>query len=182
MGDQYIGEIRLFPYNFIPMGWAACDGSLLNVSANAALYSLLGTTYGGNGTSTFGLPDLRSRVPVGVGQGTGLSRYTLGEIAGAETVTLNAAQAPSHNHTINVSTANASTSNPQNAYPAAPNYVVSRDTTMVSGYGTAPTSNVTLAAGTVNPNAGGGQPHNNLQPVLGLQYCIATEGVYPTRQ
>lgn len=177
MSDPFLGEIRLFPYNFVPLGWLACAGQLMPISSNAALFALLGTAYGGDGVKTFGLPDLRSRVAVGVGQGLGLTNYPLGTTMGVEAASLTAAEMPAHTHTINVSTASATTNNPQNNYLAEPNSGGDRPTA-ANGYASPNTSNATLAAGSVN-NCGGNLPHSNMQPGLALQYCIATQGIYP---
>jgi len=180
MADFYLGEIRLFPYPFVPNDWHACDGSLLSVSQYSALFSLLGTYFGGDGVSNFALPDLRSRVAIGVGQGGSLAPYTLGQKTGVETVTLTANQVPQHNHTIGVSTSAASSSNPQNAFLAQPTGSYERTPVTVSSYAAAATSGTTLAPGSVS-SFGGGQSHNNIQPVQALQYCIALTGIYPTR-
>lgn len=157
--DPILGSIILFAGNFVPRGWAACNGQVLPVQANMALYSLLGNTYGGDGRTTFALPDLRGRVPVGAGQqGPGLSNYSLGQAGGAESVTLMPAQIPAHTHTLQGAPANAS---------AGPSVV------------TAPAGGSQTV---VTAAFGGGQPHENRQPFLGLQYIIATEGIYPTRE
>lgn len=182
MSDYYLGEIRLFPYTFVPLNWHACDGTLLPIQQYSALFSLLGTYYGGNGTSNFGLPDLRSRAAVGVGQGVGLSNYTLGQQAGAENVALAATQIPAHNHAIAVNTAAAGAASPQGAFLAEPVYIdSSRVSHPVNGYAAAATDGKTLAAGAVLNNTGGGQSHDNIQPVQALQYCIAMAGEYPSR-
>lgn len=169
--DCYIGEIRIFAGNYAPENWHLCDGTVLPINSNEALFSLLGTTYGGNGTTDFALPDLRGRAPVHVGQGTGLSNYGLGQQAGAETVTLNPAQAPAHTHALSGSS-------------AAANDTFDGEFT----FGTSGTSNAYAATGTTAQMAsnmvsvaGGGQPHNNLQPFLVVNYIIALTGTYPNR-
>src|SRR5580700_9938298 len=118
MAEAYLGELRLFPYNFAPSGWAMANGQTLSIAQNTALFSLLGTTYGGNGTTTFQLPDLRGRVPVSMGQGVGLSPYVLGETLGVETVTLQVSQMPEHNHNVNATSAKANQASPIGHYPA----------------------------------------------------------------
>jgi microcystin-dependent protein len=173
-GDPFIGEIALVPYNFEPRGWAFCNGQILSIAQNTALFSLLGTTYGGNGQTTFALPDLRGRVPMHVGssQGPGLSLYNLGEQGGAEAVTLLATQMPVHNHLENVSSANGTSDNPANG-------ILGKNASGVPQYGAGP-GNATMAAGAI-ANAGGSQPHENRQPYLGLNYIIALQGIFPSR-
>lgn len=167
--DPFLGQILLIPYNFAPKGWAFCDGSLLPISQYTALFSLLGTTYGGNGTTTFALPDLRGRVPVSSGQGPGLQQYPLGEMAGSETVTLITAQIPAHTHTVQASEG-ASAPDPQGHFPGTDTLTNIYDTT---------------ANTTMNPQmigaTGGSQPHENRQPFLVMNYVIAIEGIYPSR-
>jgi microcystin-dependent protein len=169
--NPYLGEIRIFAFNFAPKGWAMCNGQLLAISSNTALFSLIGTYYGGNGTSTFALPDLRSRVPIHQGQGQGLSPYNIGQVAGNETVTLNLQQMPQHNHTMNVFNGPAGTNRSGNAYLA--------DSSSGNIYTTS------AANATLNPSAisfnGSSQPHNNIQPYLCMTFCIATQGIYPPR-
>ncbi|MFL6241305.1 MAG: phage tail protein [Actinomycetes bacterium] len=170
MSEPFLGEIRLFPYNFAPRGWALCAGQILSISQNTALFSLLGTTYGGNGQTTFALPDLRGRHAVSSGQGPGLSFYNLGEESGVESVTLTQQQMPQHNHLVSVNNQGSSTGRPNGNYPG-----------QTSGNIYAPSSDgSTLAAPAVN-NTGGSQPHENRPPYLVLNYCIALEGIYPSR-
>lgn len=180
MDSPYIGAIVLFAGNFAPRGWALCQGQILAISTNTALFSILGTTYGGNGTSTFGLPDLRGRVPVGQGQGPGLSPYFLGEQTGVEQVTLLSTQMPTHNHLVNVGTAQATTPGPTGMFltPANANY--QGDGVTVNTYGPTSAANVTLNPLSIS-NAGGNQPHVNVQPSLCLNYIIALEGIFPSR-
>ncbi|MDQ2079111.1 tail fiber protein [Xanthobacteraceae bacterium Astr-EGSB] len=172
MADPFVAEIRIFPFNFAPKGWAWCDGQLLPLSQNTALFSLLGTTYGGNGKSNFALPDLQGRAPMHPGQGPGLSLHDLGETGGSETVTLLETEIPSHSHTARVS------ARPANENDAAGQYWA---TTTVNAYSTA--ANFTRA--NLSPNAlapaGGDQPHNNMQPYLTFYFCIALQGVFPPR-
>ena len=169
MSEAFVGEIRMFAGNFAPRGWAFCNGQLMAISQNTALFSLLGTQYGGNGQSTFGLPNLQGRVPVGQGQGPGLSDRTMGESFGSETVTLTAAQMPLHGHAEQASTNNASTA-------AGPSGVLAK--AGVSLYGAKPTIDKAAAAVTA---AGGNQPHNNLAPYLALNFIIAVQGIFPAR-
>jgi microcystin-dependent protein len=169
MTEPFLGELRLLPYNFAPQGWATCDGQIMSIAQNTALFSLLGTTYGGNGQTTFALPDLRGRVPIHAGQGPGLTNYTLGEVAGTENVTLTPGQLPPHGHTVSAS-GSATTKNPTNALPAV--------TGAGSSYGTTP--DVQMNPGMV-AGGGSGQPHTNIQPYLVLQWCIALQGIFPSR-
>lgn len=166
MSEPFIGSIILFAGNFAPRGWAFCNGQLLAISQNTALFSILGTTYGGNGQTTFALPDLRGRVPVSSGQGPGLSSYSLGQQAGEENVTLNAQQLPSHTHSQPATNGQETTNRPNGALPARGG-VYSNES---DGSAFHPTT-----------AAGGGQPHDNLPPYLTLNYIIALEGIYPSR-
>ncbi|MFL6137941.1 MAG: phage tail protein [Frankiaceae bacterium] len=168
MTEPFIGEIRLFGFNFAPRGWATCSGQILSIAQNTALFSLLGTMYGGNGQTTFALPDLRGRVAISFGQGPGLSNYTQGEVSGSENVTLIPQQMPQHNHTVNATSADASANKPGGAFPSAG-----------GAYNTAP-DGTTMAAQMIGM-AGGSQPHENRQPYLVLNYCIALEGIFPSR-
>jgi microcystin-dependent protein len=167
----FVGEVQIFAGNYAPTGWALCDGQLMAIAQNTALFSLLGNTYGGDGISTFALPDLRGRVPIHPGQGNGLSNRNLGEVGGAETQTLSAAQMPSHTHTMGASAANGATDSPGGR-------VLARAPGAIPQYGA--TANVDLAAAAVG-SSGGGQPHNNMQPYLTLNYIIALQGIYPSR-
>ena len=176
--EPFVGQITLFPFFFAPKGWALCEGQLLPISQYTALFSLLGTYYGGNGVSNFGLPDLRGRVPIGQGQAPGLTNYTLGSVQGAEAVTLLASQSPSHSHPFPAVAAQATTNAPSGALPAQA-HGSGRGAFPVNTYAALQTA-VHLASGQVGP-AGGGQPHNNLQPYLTLNWCIALQGIYPPR-
>lgn len=169
--QPFVGEVQIFAGNYAPTGWALCDGQLLPISQNTALFSLLGTNYGGNGISTFALPDLRGRAPIHPGQGNGLSNRNLGEVGGIEFITLTAAQIPSHTHTISGSAANGAADSPGGR-------VLARAPGAIPQYGATP--NVDLAATAVG-SSGGGQPHNNLQPYLTLNYIIALQGIFPSR-
>jgi microcystin-dependent protein len=187
MGDLYLGEIILFAGNFPPRNTAYCNGQLMSIAENTALFSILGTTYGGDGRTTFALPDLRSRVAVHPGTGPGLSTRKLGQRSGSEINVLNITQLPSHNHaaagTIQASSLEATATDPANGYPASATYPVDRTTTgPVKAYGAAANENmatngVTVAVG----NTGGGQAVNNMQPWLGVSYIICTEGIFPSR-
>lgn len=174
MSDPFVAEIRIFPFYFAPTGWAFCDGQVISISQNTALFSLLGTTYGGNGKSTFALPDMQGKTAIQQGQGPGLSLYDLGQQSGSESVTLLVSEIPAHQHTL-----------------------------MASGFQgdqRVPTSNECLAASTggslyaapvpaqfvpMSPQAlpavGGGLPHNNMMPFLPLNFCIAMQGIFPSR-
>jgi microcystin-dependent protein len=185
--DPFIGEICLFPYNFCPRGFAATDGQLLSISQNTALFSLLGTTYGGNGQTTFALPDLRGRVPVHVGQGPGLSDVALGEQGGSQQVTLNVGQLPAHTHTATsaITAKLRGTNNPGTADTPAGNVASKYARTNVYSAGPANvdmgTSAIDATATTTIGSAGGNQPFENRQPYLGLRYCIALQGIFPSR-
>ena len=173
--DPYLAEIRSFGGNFAPRGWMFCNGALLSIAQNTALFSLIGTIYGGDGQTTFGLPNLNSRVPVGTGQGPGLSNIDLGEMAGTETVTLLSTQIPQHNHAATAPAAGTSNTAAPSASvapgPASLGAGVSNSFGAATGNLAPPTLGVT----------GGSQPHNNLQPFLGLNYIICVEGIYPSR-
>jgi microcystin-dependent protein len=169
--DPFIGEIRIFGFNFAPIGWAMCNGQLLPINQNTALFSLIGTYFGGNGTTTFGLPDLRSRVPINMGQGSGLSEYVLGQVGGAENVALLATQVPSHSHSVNASDGAAGSTRPAGG-------VLGRAGSDI--YAAAPDGSTVMNTGMI-ANSGGNQPHQNMQPYLTLNFCIALQGVFPPR-
>ena len=172
MADPFVAEIRIFPFNFAPKGWAWCDGQLLPLSQNTALFSLLGTTYGGNGKSNFALPDLQGRAPMHPGQGPGLSLHDLGETGGSETVTLLESEIPAHSHTLRGTTAAGDDNDPSaDQYMGRP---AGRNI-----YGTA--QSLAFMAPESLPPAGGDQPHNNMQPYLTFYFCIALQGVFPPR-
>jgi microcystin-dependent protein len=171
MADPFVAEIRIFPFNFAPKGWAWCDGQLLPISQNTALFSLLGTNYGGNGKSNFALPDLQGRAPMHPEQGPGLSLHDLGEMGGEETVTLLESEIPAHSHSINASDQPADSNNPDgNAFAAADNPI----------YSASFNTNVTLNPRTLTPG-GGSMPHNNMMPYLTFYFNIALQGVFPPR-
>ncbi|MBL8045418.1 MAG: phage tail protein [Anaerolineales bacterium] len=173
MADPFVAEIRIFPFNFAPRGWAWCDGQLLPLSQNTALFSLLGTTYGGNGKSNFALPDLQGRAPMHPGQGPGLSLHDLGEIGGIETVTLLESEIPAHAHSWMASTDDGDLKTPTSARAYARS---------IGGAAYAPgNSPQVLMADQALAPAGGDQPHNNMMPYLTFYFCIALQGVFPPR-
>jgi|SRR5271166_5641828 len=177
--QPFVGQITLFPYNFAPSGWAFCAGQLLPINQYTALFSLLGTQFGGDGRSNFGLPDLRGRAPIGQGQGPGLSPYVIGQMQGAEQVTLTRATVPSHSHGLPAFAVPATTNSPNGALPAE-GHGGGRGGFTVNTY-TAPGAVAGLAPGQVTAASGGGAPHNNLQPYLTLNWCIALQGIFPPR-
>jgi microcystin-dependent protein len=168
----FIGEIMPFAGTFAPTGWAACNGQLMPISGNEALFALIGTTYGGDGVSTFALPDLRGRVPNHTGQGPGLSNYVQGQVGGTEAVTLTAAQMPAHTHTL--AEAAVGTAPVPNGRVPAP----SRAADLSYGPQTSPPGTM---VSTVVGAVGGNQPHQNTQPTLAINFCIALQGVFPSR-
>lgn len=182
--EPLIGEIIMFGGNFAPRGWAFCEGQLLAINSNTALFSILGTTYGGDGRTTFGLPDLRGRVPIQQGNGPGLSPHTLGAKQGAETHTLSVANLAAHSHagSVHVSSANATTSVAAAGNSiAAPGSTSGRDFTPTGGFN-AVAPNVALGAATVSTtNTGTGTPVTNMQPSLAINFIIALVGIYPSR-
>jgi microcystin-dependent protein len=166
MAEPFLGSILIFGGNFAPQGWAFCNGQLLPINQNQALFSLLGTTYGGNGQTTFALPDLRGRVPIHFGQGPGLSSYSEGQVGGVESVTLIATQMPQHQHVQPATNADEGTNRPNSAVPARGGvYAAGSD-----GSALAPTS-----------PAGGNQAHENRQPFLAINFIIALQGIFPSR-
>lgn len=173
--DPFVGEIRAFGFNFAPTGWALCDGQLISISQNTALFSLLGTSYGGDGRSTFALPNLQGSVPLGMGQGSGLSFRGLGETGGEDSLTLLATEMPAHSHGFKAFVGRGAT----NANDPATGDALTTSADGLAYVAAAPSGAAldprTLAA------SGGGQPHNNLMPYLTLNFCIALQGVYPPR-
>jgi microcystin-dependent protein len=165
--EPYIGEIRLVPFNFAPKGWALCAGQMLPINQNQALFALLGTTYGGDGRTTFALPDLRGRVPIGAGQPPAGSSYPLGATGGQETVELKTGELPRHTHAVHASSAAATTKSPDTAYPARGGaYAGQKDVRM---------------KGAMIGRTGGGEAHENRQPYVGLNYIIALQGIFPAQ-
>jgi microcystin-dependent protein len=174
MAQPYVGQIISVGFNFAPVGWHLCDGSLLPISDYDVLYNLLGTTYGGNGTTTFAVPDLRGRAPLCMGQGSGFPNYIQGQIAGSESVTLIANQVGSHSHNLLASTKDGSATNPTSSLALGQNPVQT-----VPVYGPSST-NVSLAASSIG-NSTGGIPHENRQPYLAINYIISLFGTYPSQ-
>jgi microcystin-dependent protein len=206
MEYPFIGEIMLFAGTFTPRGWADCNGQLLSIAQNTALFSLLGTTYGGNGQNTFAVPDLRGAVPIGQGNGPGRQGYVQGQVGGTETVTLFANQLPAHTHpaTLKAGTVQAPvtgnitmqvSSSPNSGSPTNSSLVANADiftnniSTVVALNNKSISQNLTVdinpalnaSTVTVAPNTGGGQPVPNMQPYVAIRYCIAVEGIYPSR-
>lgn len=172
MADPFVAEIRIFPFNFAPKGWAWCDGQLMPLSQNTALFSLLGTTYGGDGKSNFALPDLQGRAPMHPRQGPGLSLHDLGETGGSKTVSLLESEIPAHSHSVNVSLADGINQSPVGEK-------------LATGIGVGQYAPADGPLTQLNPNtltpAGGDQPHNNMMPYLTFYFCIALQGVFPPR-
>lgn len=173
MSDQFVAEIRIFPFNFPPTGWAFCNGQLMPISQNTALFSLLGTTYGGDGKSTFALPDMQGNAPMQPGQGQGLSLRDLGEMSGVESITLLVSEIPVHTHTLRASIEPA-----DNRLPS-PTLALATSTGVFAYVGGSPA--LAPMAFQALPPAGGGLPHNNMQPYLTLNFCIALQGIFPQR-
>jgi microcystin-dependent protein len=173
MADPFVAEIRIFPFNFAPKGWAFCDGQLLPLSQNTALFSLLGTTYGGDGKSNFALPNMQGNAPMHPGQGPGLSLHDLGETGGSQTVSLLESEIPSHPHGLMAQGAPADTN-------VAVGFSIARVVGATPYLPPAGAPLVSMAAQALPP-AGGDQPHNNMQPYLTLSFCIALQGVFPPR-
>jgi microcystin-dependent protein len=170
VSEPFVGQIMAAGFNFAPLGWALCDGQLLPISQNTALFSLLGTQFGGDGKSTFALPNLQGRVPLNFGQGPGLSNYSIGESGGSETVTLLQSEIPSHSHTVAplASDDERTTDHPSGAYPTAGGI-----------YASTPDGNAPM--GSTPSSVAGGSSHNNLQPYVVLNYVIAQQGIFPAR-
>ena len=172
MADPFVAEIRIFPFNFAPTGWAWCDGQLMPLSQNTALFSLLGTTYGGDGKSTFALPDLQGNAPMHPGQGPGLSLHDLGELGGTETVSLLESEIPAHSHALR-----ARNDVGEDRIPG-PGEAIARSTGGLLYEAPGP---LVALSDQALPPAGGDQPHNNLQPYVTFYFCIALQGVFPPR-
>lgn len=170
--ETFIGTIELFGFDYAPRGWAKCDGQLLAISQNSALFSLLGTTYGGDGRTTFALPDLRGRAPIGIGHGPGLSMHTIGETGGTESVTMTQANMPAHSHALRASGSPGNAESPSGNVPAnsglgSPVYSDAQPNTVMN--------NEMIGA------SGGNMPMNNMPPFLAMNYCIALYGIFPPR-
>jgi microcystin-dependent protein len=172
MSDQFLAEVRIFPFNFPPTGWAFCDGQLMPISQNTALFALLGTYYGGDGKSTFALPDLQGNAPMQTGQGQGLTERFLGEMSGVESITLLVSEIPVHTHTVSnaVDPGDLTIPDPSRAIAVS-----------VGGPAFATSAPNATFAFQALPPAGGGLPHNNMQPYLTLNFCIALQGIFPQR-
>lgn len=171
MSEPFVGEIRMFGIDFAPQGWAQCNGQLLPIDQNAALFSLLGTTHGGDGRITFAVPDMQSRVPVCQGQGPGLSSFAEGQAGGSETVTLTATQMPGHTHRVTASSRAADSDQPEGRPLAR-----SASHIYTPKSGTSTVMNADMVGDT-----GGSQPHDNIQPYLAVNFCIALTGIFPSR-
>lgn len=186
MSEPYLGQIIAVGFSFAPVGWFLCDGKLLPISQYDALYQLLGTQYGGDGITTFGLPNLNGRAPLGAGQGRGLSNYVQGQVMGSETVTLTGANTPPHTHTIAFSATAAAAASPKPVPPATAPLTVGANSQSVlknglySSLGSGLRANVGLKKGQIKPVIGG-QPHENRQPYVVLNYIIAWAGIYPSQ-
>ncbi|MGO8739001.1 phage tail protein [Rhodoblastus sp.] len=182
MSDQFVAEIRIFPFNFAPVGWALCNGQLLPISQYAALFSLIGTFYGGNGTSNFALPNLQGAAPLNFGQGSGLSLRNIGQTGGETAVTLLTSQLPAHNHAISASTSPGTTTTANgNQLGVGQSGGGKSGQTVVNLYSPNPAQAKTGLAANSMSNAGGSLSHNNLQPYLTFNFCIALQGIYPSR-
>ncbi len=174
MSDQFVAEIRIFPFNFPPTGWAFCQGQLMPISQNTALFSLLGTTYGGDGKSTFALPDMQGNAPMQPGQGQGLSLRDLGEMSGSPNVTLLESEMPFHTHQCMTAIQDIA-----DLGAPAPNRAICKSG-KGSGFKASPANNASLAFQAIGIT-GGSLPHNNMQPYLALNFCIALQGIFPQR-
>jgi microcystin-dependent protein len=181
MSQPYVGQILMFAGNFAPSGWMTCQGQLLPISEYDTLFNLIGTTFGGDGQSTFGLPDLQGRVAIHQGQGPGISQnYVIGSKAGVETVTLNTNQMPQHNHMLLANTAAGTTQNPSSNVILSNEGVSGGPTTPPKTYQTPAGTPVTMSAASIG-STGGNQPHENIQPVLTITYCISLFGIFPSQ-
>ena len=175
MSNPFLAEIRIFPFNFPPKGWAFCDGQILPLSQNTALFSLLGTTYGGDGKSNFALPNMQGNAPMHPGQGPGLSLHDLGESSGSDTVTLLESEIPAHSHALMASGINATSQTP------GPSVGLARSRTIFAYFPGSPAPPMTPMSDNAVAPAGGDQPHNNLMPYLTFYFNIALQGVFPAR-
>lgn len=182
MSEPFLGEIRLFSGNYAPEGWALCNGASLPISGNEALYSLIGTTYGGDGRTTFKVPDLRGRLPVGQGQGTGLTMRTVAQSGGASTVQLTAEAMPTHSHLVMAGVSSATSLQPSGASLANTNPLAgSGSVARYVSSGVSGSTVVQMAAGAITTAYGGSGVHNNVMPYMALQYIMALQGLYPQR-
>jgi microcystin-dependent protein len=179
MSSPYVGQIMIFGGNFAPAGWAMCQGQLVPISENDTLFNLIGTTYGGDGQETFGLPNLQGRVPLHMGQGSGLSNYVIGQASGTESVTLITQQIPSHNHLVLAVNADATLNNPKGAQMANEGGSGKNQVSLYAPWDNTPANMTTLLPNSI-AQAGGNQPHENRQPLLVLNFIISLFGVYPS--
>jgi microcystin-dependent protein len=179
MSQPYVGQIMIIGCNFAPAGWMTCAGQLLPISEYETLFQLIGTTYGGDGQSTFGLPDLRGRVPVHMGTGNGLSTYVIGQASGVESVTLNTQQIPSHNHAMLAVNSDATLNNPKGALLANEGGSGKAQVSLYAPWDNTPANMTTFLPGSISIT-GGNQPHENRQPLLVLNYIISLFGVFPS--
>jgi len=173
MSEPFIAEVRMFPYNFAPRGWAYCDGSLLEIRQNTALFALLGTIYGGDGRVNFGLPNLQGKVPMGPGRGPGLATYKLGQSTGEAISTLNETNIPSHTHTAMAEAGKGQDPNPAGLFPGK--------IKGVQPYRNNPSSTTVPLSSQYAGKSGNSQPHENMQPYVVIPYCIALDGTFPSR-
>ncbi len=178
MADPFIGEIRIFGFNYAPRGWALCDGGTIPIQQNSALFAVIGTTYGGNGTTTFGLPNLKGNAAMHWGSAPGVATTVIGQVQGSDTVTLTTAQLPTHTHVFQGGTAVGSTG--QLIATPGPTVLLSTSNPQLAYAPATATPSVTLAPQAIT-QTGGNQPHSNAQPRLAMLYCIATEGIFPAR-
>jgi microcystin-dependent protein len=182
--EPFLGQVEIFSFNYAPKGWAFCQGQLLSIQQNTALFSLFGTYYGGNGTTNFGLPDLRARAAIGMGNGAGLPPYTIGQVGGEENHLLSAAENASHNHTIRVNSTTAASNNSDTpSTTVVLGQTTGKDATQPNYFPvylyTSGSASNSLSPSTIGMT--GGQPHPNMMPYLTVSFCVALVGIYPTR-
>jgi len=180
MADPFLGEIRCFGFNFAPIGWAKCNGQLLSIADNSALFAILGTTYGGDGQTTFALPNLQGQVPMHWGSGPGGFNTTIGEVQGVTAVTLTTAQIPAHTHVLTAAAIPVGNEFQRTDTPSATTYL-SESANPDAAYNNTPSSITAAFASNALSTVGGSQPHDNMQPYLALNFCIALEGIFPAR-
>lgn len=180
MASPFLGEIRAFGFNFAPMGWAKCNGQLLAISSNDALFAILGTTYGGDGVTTFGLPNLQGQIPMHWGSGPSGFNTTIGEVQGVTTVTLTTAQIPAHQHVLTVASVPTGDQFERTAVPSITTYIAESQAPDFAWKGN-PSSVTSAFASSALSTVGNSQPHDNMQPYLALNFCIALEGIFPAR-
>jgi microcystin-dependent protein len=180
MSQPFVGQVIMFGGNFAPAGWMTCSGQLVPISEYETLFNLIGTTYGGDGQTTFGIPDLQGRVPIHNGQGSGLGSYVIGQKAGSETVTVTTPQLPSHNHLIGIPSAPANQSVPSSSTILATESSNAPGTGNAYTYAAAGGPQTAMVASSIG-SGGGSQPHNNIQPVMAVTYCISLFGIFPSQ-